>query len=629
MDEQITSTYATLSPEQVAPLVETELTLASMDRATTAIMRAQHALARLPLLKSLNLIALLQAFTPASVQRKLAVKKAVQAAQYLGQHNRACIAFWREHGLQTLDFLDPQDADSLRHLPVMEAEFFYTYSPEDRFSRSLDDVTALASSGSTGKPKHFLTCPADALRTLPAMTQFIRSNWKIDAFERVEIVVHTIRAEPDAPQWGAGYNMTRLLSLVAEDYPYIHFVHLTEVEAAVAHIREVLANVAGKTLIAVYSYPPDTSAIIRELTDSGRDFDCPPGVSFKFMLTGEALPPYRLFQMATWLHIIEADFASRRVEELVQDAAGRRQLRALVDTFSTGFGAAEIQTGFSGDDTTALWNLVLALLQRNEPERVAPFLERCFDGQSFPWSALKTGPNIFLLLGSQDAQGRSTLDPPAKGGHAGIVFATALSGAVVNCKLDYMHIWDMAELAAALRAETGVNIRQLARRLGIRYGAGEMILTNGRMDQTGAGGLEAAISWSGQSIYGHNFHTVASRIAELTGRFTAQGVDYRGGERVFWVHFEAQRAVDLAALQRRVALEAVEILESVNREFAHQRSRLLQAGGEAAFRRTFRIQVLPYGHARFQREPGQQKYRYILKPQYRDEDVESPNDPAL
>jgi len=611
--------YKTLAPEMVEPLIHTDLSPEKMDSAMASIMRVQRLLNRLPLLRDINLIGLMQNVTPASVQRKIAVKKAVQTAQYLGEHNRACIAFWREHGIESLDFLAPEDVNSLRELPMMTAEYFYTYSSQDRFSREMDDVTWLSSSGSTGKPKLFLTCPEDALRTLPAMKQFLRTNWRIDAFDRVEIVVHTIRAEPDEPQWGAGYNMTRLLTMIAEDYPHINFKHLTKVKDSVAHIRDVLSTVEDKTLIAVYSYPPDASAIVRELTDFGRDFVHHPEVAFKFTLTGEAMPPYRLFQMAEWLKVVEEGFVDRPLADIIKDKQGRIQLRALVESFSTGFGAAEIQTGVSGNAATILWNIVMYLLERNEPDRVASFLEKAFDGQPFPWSALKASPNVFFLLGNEDEQGNVTLDPPPMGKHSGPAFATSMTGAVVNCLLDYMYIWELEELAVLLEKEAGVDIRRIARQVGIKYGAGDMVLTNGRMDNTGAGGLDAAISWGGQSIYGHNFHVVASRIPGLSGRFTAQSMDYRDGERMFWVHFEANRGEDLSALQSRVAAEGIEILASINGEFAHRRELLLREGGKTQFRRTFQIRVLPYGHPRFEREPGQRKHNYIRKPRYIDE----------
>ena len=619
--------YKTLAPEMVAPLIRTGLSSEKMDRGMASVMRAQEALSRLPLLRGVNLISMLQNVTPDSVQRRTAARKAVQTAQYLGEHNRACIAFWRAHGIESLDFLDPEDPETLRKLPIMTAEYFYAFSPQDRFSGEMDDVTWLSSSGSTGKPKLFLTCPEDALRSLPAMKEFLRTNWRIDAFDRLEIVVHTIRAEPDEPQWGAGYNMTRLLTMIAEDYPHINFKHLTEVEESVTHIRDVLATVDERTLIALYSYPPDASAIVRELTDFGRDSVSDPRVVFKFSLTGETLPPYRMLRLAEWLRIVDEGFVDRTLGEIVEDPQGLIQLRALIESFATGFGTAEIQTGVSGNAATILWSIVMHLLERNEPDRVASFLEKYFDGQSFPWSALKASPNVFFLLGREDEHGNVTLDPPPPGKHSGPAYATALSGAVVNCLLDYMHIWDMEELALLLKEETGVNIRRIARQIGVRYGAGDMILTNGRMDNTGAGGLDAAISWGGQSIYGHNFHVVASQIPGLSGRFTAQSIDYRDGERIFWVHFEANREEDLSALQSRVAAEAIEILASVNGEFAHRRELLLREGGEDRFRRTFQVRVLKYGHPRFEGDPGQRKYSYIRKPQYIDEDSTLRADP--
>jgi len=627
-------TYEVLTAEQVEPPIHTDLSLEKMESATASIVRMQHVMDRLPLLRRINLMGLLQAVTPASVQRKLAVKKAVQAAQYLGEHNRACIAFWREHGITSLDFLDPADANTLRQLPIMTSDFFYRYAPEDRFLRDSGDaeaLTVLSSSGSTGEPKLFLTCPEDAQQTLPAMTQFLRTNWKIDAFDRVEIIVHTIRAEPGEPQWGAGYNMTRLLSLIAKDYPYIHFQHLTQIDDTVARIRQVLAGAKAqtgeRTLIALYTYPPDAAEIVRKLTDFGRDFEDHPQVSFKITLTGEAIPPYRIFQMAEWLRIVEAGFSDRSLADMLADARGRQQLRTLAENFSTGFGAAEIQTGVSGSVGTMVWTLVMALLQRNEPERVDPFLEKYFDGRAFPWSILKASPNVFFLLGSADEEGETSLDAPPPEVHSGPAFATALAGAVVNCELDYMHIWDMGALADRLMETSGVDMRAIFRQIGLRYEAGDMVLTNGRIDSSSAGGLDAAISWGGQSIYGHNFHTVAARLPGLSGRFTAQSLDYSDGERVFWVHFEADRGENLATLQPRVAKEAVGILSDVNAEFAHRRKLLLNEGGDARFRRTFRIRVLPYNHPRFQRAPGRRKLKYIRKPQYIEVAVEDVDDP--
>jgi len=624
-NSQPAQNYKALTPEKTRPLRQSDLTIESMDQMTTAIMRTQAKLEKWPILRQVNLVGLLQNATPANLQKKITIKKAVQTAQYLGEYNQACIAFWRDHGISDLDFLSVDDVDSLRKLPAMTSDYFYTYSPEDRFSRSLDNVTMLSSSGSTGKSKFFLTSPKDVNQTLPALKQFLKANWQVDHYDHVEILVHTIMAEPDQPQWGAGYNMIRLLALMAEEFPHINYRSETDVENTVAHIREVMAKTTGKTLLAIYSYPPDAITIARQLIDLER----PNNLDFKFMFTGEATPPYRLFQFAKWLKITEPGFEQQKLADILEQPKGRRQLQAIVRSFSTGFGTAEIQTGLSGSADTTLWNVIMHLLNENEPERTAPFLQKCFQGESFPWSVFKASPNVFFLLGEERHDDGKFIQAPGANIHSGTAFATSLAGAVVNCRLDHMHIWDKFELAYHLKQETGVDIRNIARKIGIKYGPGEIILTNGRMDSTKHSGLEAAISWGGQSIYGHNFQTAAAQIDELSGLFTAQSIDYRDGHRTFWIHFEAVPGVDPFSLQAAVASQAVEILVSVNSEFAHRRQLLLDEGGEERFQRTVQIRVLPHGHHRFQRRPGQIKFSYVRKPQFLNADNDPRMDPII
>jgi hypothetical protein len=516
----------------------------------------------------------------------------------------------------------------------MTPEFFYTYSPQDRFSRNLNNVTLLSSSGSTGKRKLFLTSPEDAWRTLPAMKQLLKTNWEIDNYDRVEIIVHTLKAKPGQPQWGAGYNMMRLISMVATDTLHINYKYMTLVSDSVAHIQRILNTASARVLIVLYACPSDAVVIVRELTDSGRAFEPRPNVAFEFMFIGEALPPYRLFQMAEWLKLIDPGLVHQKLQDILEQPEGREGLKALVKSFVNGFGSAELQTGSSGSDGTALWNIVMYLLSRHEPERVAPFVQKYFapgqgdfEGNPFPWSVFKTSPNVFFLLGREDAAGEWSLDPPEQGKHYGPAFATSLAGAVVNCQLDYMHIWDMHELALLLKQETEIDIKHIAHLIGVKYGVGDMVLTNGRMDNTGRGGLDAAISWSGYNIYGHNLHTVASQVADLSGMFTAQSIDYRDGARIFWIHFEAEQRKDVVALQSNLVAQAVPIIESVNAEFARHREMLLEQGGEELFLRTVQIRVLPYGHPRFQREPGQIKHKYIRPPLYIDRESDHLLDP--
>lgn len=619
--------YKTLNPDLVKPLTKTDLSLAGMDRIMNTIMKMQEKLDTFPILQHINLIDLMQNLTPPALQRKLATKKAIQSAQYLGEHNRACIAFWREHGLENLDFLADNNPDTLRKFPIMTAEYFYTYSPDDRFSRDTNNTICLSSSGSTGKPKLFLTSPEDALQTLPTMKQFVKANWKIENYDRVEIVVHTIRAKPGKPQWGAGYNMLRLISLVAEDFPHLHYEYLPTAEDTISHIQNILTNANGKTLVVVYSCPSDAAVVVRELTDFGHSFESNSEIIFKFTFIGEAIPPYRLFQIAEWLKITEAGLSDRKLEDIITTPKGRKQLKSLSESFSNGFGSAELQTGVSSTSSTTLWIIVMYLLAKHEPERIQSFLENYFEGNPFPWSAFKTSPNVFFLLGNVTEHGEWSLEKPKNGKHCGPGFATSLAGAVVNCKLDFMHIWDMDELANLLKQETGIDIKKIARAIGIKYSVGDMILTNGRMDNTDSGGLEAAISWGGYNLYGHNLHSVASQVNGLSGAFSAQSIDYKNGERILWIHFEANRGENIINLQRMLVPKAIQIIESENAEFAQHRAMLLDEGGEDRFVRTVQIKVLPYGHSRFNRKPGQRKNKYIYQPYYIDKVSDHSLDP--
>lgn len=619
--------YKTLNKEEIKPLIKTKISLESMDQIVNRLMRVQDIVNKIPLLRRVNLIGMLQNMAPTSLQRKIAVKKAVQSAQYLGQHNRACIDFWREQGIKNLDFLAINDPDSLRQLPMMTAEYFYTYSPEDRFSRDTENAVLLSSSGSTGKPKLFLTAPEDAQQTLPTMKQFVKANWKIEDYDRVEIVVHTIQAKPGEPQWGAGYNMLRLISLVAEDFPHLNYKYVPTTEDTITHIREILADTSKKTLIVIYSCPSDAVVVVRELTDFGRLFQVSPNITFKFTFAGEAIPPYRLFQIAEWLKITTPDFVNQKLEDIITTQKGRKQLKAISESFSNGFGSAELQTGVSGTPSTNLWIIIMHLLAKHEPERLQPFLKKYFEGNPFPWSAFKTSPNVFFLLGDVDENGEWSLNKPTNNKHYGPGFATSLAGAVVNCKLDFMHIWDMNELASLLKQETGVDIKKIAHLIDIKYSVGDMVLTNGRMDNTDRKGLEAAISWGGYNLYGHNLYSVATQVEGLSGAFTAQSIDYKDGERIFWIHFEANKGKDILKLQQALVPQAIEIIETENAEFAHHRAMLLEEGGEERFRRTMQIKVLPYKHSRFSRKPGKRKNKYIYQPHYIDKESDHSLDP--
>lgn len=607
--------YAEIPSEQARPLIETPLTVEKINRASTVIMDVQDRLARLPLLGRIDWMELMLNATPAGLQRRLAGKKAVQAAQYLGEHNRACIAHWRAHGITALDFLDPSDPDSLRNLPIMGPDYFHRYAPQDRFYGDPDEAVLLASSGTMGRPKYFLRSEAGMLQALPAMRQFLRSTWEIDRYDRVDIVVSIPEPEPGQPQWGAGYHMMQLLATIAHDSPRITYSHISHVPEAAAYIEKVTQAPAGRTLVAIYGYPPDAVSVIQELTGRGRSFECPPKVDFKFSFTGEAVPPYKLFQMATWLRLIDEGLVERPIADLLGRRRGREQLRTLVKTFSTGLGSAEIQTGLSSSLSTVLWNVVMYLLERNEPDRVTAFLADHFEGRAFPWTAIKANPNVFFLLGRADPAGRVTLAPPPPGRHAGTAFATSLTGQVVNCQLDYMHIWDMQELAAHLRQKSGFDIKRAARLLGVRYGAGDMILTNGRMDNVGQAGLDAAVSWRTLRIYGHDLQTVAAQFpGRLSGMFTAQNLDYPDGTRTVWIHFEAGPNENVERLRETIPQEVVRMLGSMNPEFRHLREVMLRDGGEERFKREVQIRLLPHGHPRFQRDPGQVKHRYIYRP---------------
>ncbi|MBN2002202.1 MAG: hypothetical protein JXA21_02495 [Anaerolineae bacterium] len=613
MDVQPGGPYIELNDDQVVPLLETAPTLAGMDAAMVSIMRMQRVLDRLPVLRSINLVDWMQRLTPASVQEKIAAKKALQTAQYLGKYNRACIAFWREHGITDLAFLD--SLETLRRLPVMTAEFFYHYSPQDRLSiGDPESAQLLQSSGTTGHPKYFLMSDDQVFQTLPAMREFLKANWQIDRYQHVEVIMATATAQPGQPTWGAGYNMAQLLSLISKEYDHITYrsLGLNSFEIA-QNVREVAKRASGKTLIAVYTYAPYLVAIVNELKATQSEIDFGEYVDFKFTLTGEALPPYKLFQVAEWLGLIDADLVSSRIDDIAAKETGCRQLGVLARVFSTGFGAAELKTGFSGNSTTMLWTLVMYLLERNEPERVRLFLAKYFHGNSFPWSALKSNPNVYFLLGDVDESGKPSLrDFP--GEHYGLAFATCLQGELVNCPLDMMYLWDLNELAHLLKVETGVDIKAIARRAGISYDKGQMVLTNGRIDNVGNQGLDAAVAFGGTKIFGYHLQRAAAKFPGLTGRFVAQNVDYADGRRTLWLYFEANVDQDVTVLAGQVVPGIVEALDSSLHGFHTFHAQFLAEGGEALMARKLQIRVLPYGHERFAQSSGETKNRYIRRP---------------
>jgi hypothetical protein len=609
-------TYPKLNDVGAAPLTDSAPTVQEMDAAMTSLIGLQQVLDRLPLLRRANLLDALQRVTPATVQRKMAVKKALQTVRYLGQRNRACINFWRAHGISDLAFLDG-DAGALRQLPIMKSDFFYDYSPEDRMSiGTTGEAQMLVSSGSTGRPKHFLMSQEHVLQTLPATRQFLRSAWAIDAYDRVEIVVSTAKAEPGEPAWGAGYNMVELMKRIGAEYPHVSCTHVGLSPAAAArHIEQVASRrQAGRTLVAVYTYAPNLVAIMSELEAGQGRVNLGAEVEFRFMLTGEAFPPYKVFQVAEWLGLVEAGLVEKRVDEIVASSAGRSQLRALLRTFSTGFGAAELKSGLSGNTTTMLWTLIMFLLQRNEPDRAQPFLSQHLAGRPFPWTALKAAPHIYLLLGSFDGDGNPTLEDPGER-HWGPALATSLAGEVVNCYLgDVIHIWDLEDLASLLQQETGIDIRRIAQALRIPYDRGDMILTNGRTDSPGSRGLDAAASWWGLKLYGHHLQQAAAGLPELTGIFTAQNVDYGDGRRVLWLHVEACKGEDAQTVAGQVRAPIIHRLEALNQEFRAARAQVLAERGEEGFGEEVQLRVLPFGHARFQGPEGQVKHRYIHPP---------------
>ncbi len=622
--------YIQLRDEQVVPLVSDAPTWAQMEASLGSLMRFQRVLDRITLLRGINLVDLLQRVTPAAVQRKIAAKKALQTVRYLGRYNRACIAFWRRHGIQNLDFI-ADDPESLRLLPVMTPDFFYHYSPQDRLSLG-DPARArmLISSGSTGSPKFYLMTHEQVVGTLPAMKQFLRANWQIERYDRVEIMVGVARSEPDQPAWGAGYNMTQLLSMIVQEYPHLVFtdIGLSPVDIA-GHIRRAMQDAQGKTLIAVYTYAPNLIAVLNELKGSNQRIDVRPGVDFKFVLTGEAFSPHKVFQVGEWLGLVEPGLVERTVESIVSTTAGRAQLCALIRSFSIGFGAAELKTGFSGNAITMLWTVVMFLLQRNEPARVQPFLDRYMGGQPFPWSALKANPNVYFMLGNRGntlgENNAPTLVSPPAGRRFGPAFATTLLGEVVNCQMDMMHIWDLDELAGLLKAETGLDIKRMAGRLGLSWDKGDMILTNGRLDGVG---LDAAVGVTGLKIYGHHLQYAAAQVSELTGMFTAQNVDYADGHQALWIHLEAGKGQDAARLQQTVLERVIQGLESVNQEFREMRRVIMSTQGQDGFERQVQIRVLPFGHRRFKREPGEFKNRYVLRPVLMNTVFDLVHDPA-
>lgn len=613
MTDRTGSNYLELTAEQVVPLVETAPTLAAMDATMASIMRVQRVLDRLPVLRSINLIDWMQRLTPASVQEKLAAKKALQAALYLGKHNLACIAFWRAHGIKDLTFLN--GPESLRRLPVMTSDFFYGYSPQDRISiGDLNSAQLLQSSGTTGGLKYFLMSYDQITQTLPAMVEFLKANWQIARYQHVEVIMATATSEPGQPAWGAGYNMAQLLSMISKEYDHITYRSWGLNPSDIAqYICEVVRRASGKILIAVYTYAPYLVTIANELKASHPVIEFGKDVDFKFTLTGEALPPYKIFQVAEWLGMIDSGLASNEIEAIVATEEGRHQLGVLAQSFSTGFGAAELKTGFSGNATTMLWTLVMYLLERNEPDRVRLFLAKYFHGNPFPWSALKSNPNVYFLLGDVDASGNPVLrDFPDK--HYGLAFATCLQGEIVNFPLDMMYLWDMDELARLLKTETGVDIKYIARRIGIVYDKGQMVLTNGRMDNIENQGLDAAVAWGAMTISGYHLQRVVSQFPELTGRFVAQNVDYSDGARVLWLYFEANTDQDALGLTHLIVPGVIEGLDSSMHAFHTRHAQFLAEGGEELFARRLQIRVLPYGHERFVQSPNETKNRYIRRP---------------
>ncbi len=624
-----TNSYIELDDAQVVPLADQAPTLAEMDAAIASLMRFQRTLDKIPLLRNINLITLLQQVTPASIQRKTAHKKALQTVRYLARYNRACIAFWRAAGIQDMSFIE-EDIEALRKLPIMNAEFFHTYSPQDRLSiGAAGNAQMLKSSGSTGRQKLFLMSKGQVAETLPSMKQFLWSNWEIDRYERVEIVVGVAKSVPGEPAWGAGYNMVQLLSMLSDEFPHLHFEHTGFSPSETAqHIQDVMRASTSKTLIALYTYAPNLISIVNELRQSQALDNMSAQIEFKFILTGEAFPPYKMFQVAEWLGIVDAGLIDRQLNDILADAQALHQLTTLLKTFSTGFGAAELKTGFSSNNTTMLWSTVMYLLERNQPALVRPFLEHHFGGQSFPWSALKSNPGVYFLIGSVDQEGKPSLRPN-DGYHFGPAFATALTGEVVNCHLDVMHVWDLDELAGLLKAETGVDIKYVARALRIRYDSGDMILTNGRLDSYSNGGLDAAVSWVGAKIYGHHLQLVASQISELTGRFTAQSVDYIDGHRVLWLHFEANAGQNAEQIQVVAAKQLVTGLAEINQEFKTLREQILLDEGERGFREQVQVKILPYNHSRFSEQDDQFKNQYIYRPSRCETALDLDFDPIL
>jgi len=613
VDIQTDNDYLELSAAQVAPLVETAPTLAEMDATMLALMRVQHVLARLPVLRAINLIDWMQRLTPPAVQEKLAVKKALQGVRYLGKYNRACIAFWRAHGITDLAFLD--SPESLRRLPVMTADFFYRYSPRDRTSiGDLDSAQVLRSSGTSGKSKYFLMSYDQIMQALPAMTEFLKANWQIERYQHVEVIMATATAAPGQPAWGASYNMAQLLAMIGKEFDHITYrsLGLNAQEIAQA-ICDVAQRASGKTLIAVYTYAPSLVTIVNELKTLRPTIDFGKNVDFKFTLTGEALPPYKLFQIAAWLGLIDANLVSQKIEDIAATDEGSRQFGVLARTFSTGFGAAELKTGFSGNATTMLWTLVMYLLERNEPERVKAFLDKYFQVNPFPWSALKSNPNVYFLLGGVDEAGNPTLQN-APDAHYGLAFATCLQGEVVNCPLDMMHLWDLAELADLLKTETGVDIKAIARRAGLAYDKGQMVLTNGRMDNVGRQGLDAAVAWGGVKIWGYDLQRIAAQFPGLTGRFVAQNVDYADGLRTLWLYFEANVEQDVSALADVVVPGVLAGLDACSSGFQVLHAQYLTEGGATLLAQKLQIRVLPYGHQHFLQEAHETKNRYIRRP---------------
>lgn len=110
--------------------------------------------------------------------------------------------------------------------------------------------------------------------------------------------------------------------------------------------------------------------------------------------------------------------------------------------------------------------------------------------------------------------------------------------------------------------------------------------------------------------------------------FTAQNVDYADGHQALWIHLEAGKGQDAARLQQTVLERVIQGLESVNQEFREMRRVIMSTQGQDGFERQVQIQVLPFGHRRFKREPGEFKNRYVLRPVLMNTVFDLVHDPA-